>query len=240
MTDLRLMVCPHDTIRHAEGWYLLIQYLTRKTEATFHYDLALDFADFGERYTTAELVYANPAHAMRLVNAGYAPIAAPVDVYDEALLVAGAHVATTGIQAIHGAPLATVEPLLPTKLALLLLAREGVTPGDLVGCESWLSVVRSLWNGDVSYGILYRDAYLELSDQGKSLVQILAETCERLAFHIFCASPTIGNLAEHIGALLLAMADDPAGRDILAQLGIPGWRVIPDIEIRTLRAMLED
>lgn len=238
MTDLRLMVCPHDTVRHAEGWYLLIQYLTYKTEAAFHFDLSLDFADFGERYTTAELVYANPADAMRLLASGYTPIAAPIDIYDEAFLVAGANVATSEIAAVHGASLATVSALLPTKLVLRLLDRNGVTPGDLKNCESWLGVVRALWNGDTPYGILYRDAYLELSDQGKSMVKIVAETNEHVAFHMFCASPKIGNLADRIGSLLLAMADEPEGRDILAQLGIPGWRLMSHSEINTMHATL--
>jgi hypothetical protein len=239
MDTLSMAVCPHDTVRNSEGWYRLVQYLAQHMGLDVHYALSLDFADFHSRYREADLVYANPSDSLRLIDQhGFTPLVRPTDTFDEALLVTGPDSTTLDLQAIAGAQVATVEGLLPTRLAMRLLQAKGIAPGGLVGRDSWLSVVRAVWSGEAPFGILYRDAYEELSPQGKAMVQVMETTSERCAFHVLCGAPRIGGHAGAIADALVAMAGDAAGKDVLADMQLVGWRPVSADELGTMRALL--
>lgn len=239
MSGMTLAVCPHDTVRNSEGWYRLVQYLSLRLEQDLHFALSLDFADFHSLFAEADLVYANPSDAIKLIDShGFVPLARPTDTYDEALLVAGAEVSGPSIAAMAGAQLATVESLLPTRLALRFLGQQGITPSGLLGRDSWLSVVRAVWGGEAPYGILYRDAYDELSPQGKAMVQVVATTSEGCAFHVLCGSPRLGPLAGTIANTLYAMTTDSAGSEVLADMHFKGWSPIASGDFACIREVL--
>lgn len=238
MDDFDLAVCPHDTVRNSEGWFRLVQYLSQQLDVKIHFQIALDFVDFHSAYTTADLVYASPSDALKLIDQhGYTPLLHPTDIYDEALLVSGPNASLVELEALNGAPLATVEALLPTKLALRMLRSKGITPGALVGCGSWLSVVRSVWSGEAPYGILYRDAYDELSPQGKAMVQVIGATNERAAFHILCCGPKTQARYDQLRAALLAMADHDRGREVLSDLHFSGWQPVTAEALDVMRSI---
>jgi ABC-type phosphate/phosphonate transport system substrate-binding protein len=239
MTDLNLAVCPHDTVRNSEGWFRLVQYLSQKLAADVHFSLSLDFADFHERFSASDLVYANPSDAIKLIDGhGYTPLVRPADTYDEALLVAGPDGPPPALTALAGAPLATITTMLPTKIGLRLLNEENVAPGNLVNCDSWLGVVRSVWGGDTPYGIIYRDAYDELSEQGKAMVQVVATSNCRCAFHVFCASPKLAAQADALRTALLGMTDDAMGKEVLADMHLAGWQAVSAEQLDEMRAIL--
>ncbi|NTV65191.1 MAG: phosphate/phosphite/phosphonate ABC transporter substrate-binding protein, partial [Oscillochloris sp.] len=121
MRDLKLMVCPHDTVRNPEGWYRLIQYMTSHFGLHIHFELCFDFAEFHQNIGQADIVYANPSDALKLINQGYRPLVRPADIYDEALIVGGPEGELPDLSAISGATVATVENLLPTRIALKML-----------------------------------------------------------------------------------------------------------------------
>jgi ABC-type phosphate/phosphonate transport system substrate-binding protein len=239
MTDMSLAVCPHDTVRNSEGWFRLVQYLSQKLATNVHFSLSLDFADFHERFSASDLVYANPSDAIKLIDGhGYTPLARPTEVYDEALLVAGPDGPTPPLAALTGAPLATITAMLPTKIGLRLLDEQGVVPGSLVNCDSWLSVVRSVWGGDTPYGIIYRDAYEELSPQGRAMVQVIATSDCRCAFHVLCAGPQLAAQAGALSAAMLGMADDALGQEVLADMKLPGWQAVTAEQLDLMRGIL--
>lgn len=239
MPALTLMVCPHDTVRNSEAWYRLVQYLTKRTGVDIHFELTLDFADFHAQLPKAQLVYANPTDSLSLLAKGYRALARPAERYDEALLVAAAEANAPSVHDLNGAALATVERMVPTRLALRMLARDGLAPASLLNTDSWLGVVRTVWGGDAPYGILYRDAYEELSPQGKAMVQVIAATNEQVAFHSFCACSDCGGACDAVGAALLAMADDPEGRSVLADLGFTAWLPVPGEALQTMQDVLQ-
>lgn len=233
---ITLMVCPHDTVRNPEGWYRLVQYLTRQIETPIHFELALDFHDFHARLAGADLAYANPSDALRLIDqAGFQALARPAACYDEALIVAGK--GDQPLSAIDGAPVASVIAMLPTRLALRSLARQGLRPQELHDCDSWLGVVGCVWNERAPFGFLYRDSYEDLSEQSRAMVHVVAATDERVAFHSLCAHPDRAPAAA-ISAALLAMAEGEAGREVLADLRMSGWLPVSDAEIAAMRKLM--
>lgn len=239
MAGLTLAVCPHDTARNIEGWHRLARYLSRHLGRQVRFGLSPDFADFHRRAAEADLAYASPVDALRLIDRhGFTPLARPVGIYDEALIIASPDAPAVAIEALGGAPLATVEGLPATKLALRMLGARGLTPGPLVGRDSWLSVARAVWGGEAPYGILYRDAYEELSPQGKAMVQVIGTTDERCAFHALCGAPWLGPDAEAVSSALVAMASDGAGKEVLEELRLVGWRAVSADEVAVMRAAL--
>lgn len=238
MDDFNLAVCPHDTVRNSEGWFRLVQYLSYRMSAKIHFQISLDFADFHSTYATADLVYASPSDAVTLIDQhSYNPLLCPIGAYDEALLVTGPDAPLAGLESLHGASVATVKSLLPTKLALRMLSSQGITPGDLHGCDSWLAVVRAVWNGDAPYGILYRDAYDELSPQGKAMVQVIGATNERAAFHMLCCGPKTRTCCDDLKATLLGMPDDTLGKEVLGDLHFSGWQPVTDEALDVVRTI---
>ncbi len=239
MAELTLAVCPHDTARKPEGWSRLAKYLAQHLDVPIRFRPARDFADFYSRWATADLIYAGAGDALTLIDRhGFSPVVRPTDTYDEALLVTRPKTPVPSLEALGGAEVATVPGLLPTRLALRMLQARGIVPGVLTGRDSWLSVVRAVWGGETPYGILYRDAYDELSPEAKAMVQVIATTSERCAFHVFCGGSRLGAEASALAHALVAMASDGAGKDILDNLHMVGWRAVSTDELALMRDVL--
>lgn len=236
MDALTLAVCPHDTMRNPEGWSRLVTYLSQHLGVPISFIPARDFADFYSCWHAADLIYASSSDALTLIDGrGFRPLVRPTDTYDEALLVASPDAPSPLLEALGGAPVATVEGLLPTRLALRMLSARGITPGALANRDSWLSVVRAVWGGEAPFGIIYRDAYDALSPEGRAMVQVITATSERCAFHVLCARPRLGTHAGCLSDALVAMAGDAAGNDILESVHLVGWRAVTDDELAAMR-----
>ncbi|NJN18314.1 MAG: phosphate/phosphite/phosphonate ABC transporter substrate-binding protein [Oscillochloris sp.] len=240
MAAYKLMACPHDTVRSSSGWYRLAAYLGTHLPFELHFDLALDFSEFNERLGNGDLVFANPTDSLRLLSQGFVPIARASERYDEAILVMNAEAAPATAHALSGAAVATVASAAPTQLALYDLKQLGVTPGELKNYDSWLGVVRGLWNGEAPFGILYRDAYEDLSPQGRAMVQVITHTDVRKLFHSICASPRLVAEVPNLQPILLGMSSDPAGKEVLEDLGFTAWQVVEPAEINAMQALLNN
>jgi hypothetical protein len=231
------MACPHDAVRNPEGWHQLVRYLSARLDTAINFAISLDFTDFHQRMSQADIVYASATDALRLLSEGdFCALARPADIYDEALLVAGPDGPLPAVEALHGAAVASVEHLLPTRLALKMLRARRIVPASLTHRDSWLSVVRSVWNGEVPFGIIYRDAYNGLSPQGREMIRVLDATDWRSAFHLIVARPDLGEALATLTRALAAMPTHPDGVSALADLHIPAWLPVTDDDIARLRA----
>ncbi|GAB4129494.1 MAG: hypothetical protein Fur005_48170 [Roseiflexaceae bacterium] len=239
MPPITLYVCPHDTVRGSEHWYRLVQYVNQQTNQTHvqvHFKLTLDFADFHDHMATGDLVYANPTDAIKLIDhAGFQALVRPTDRYDEALIVASNDHHAAQLHDIQASNLVAVRGLAPTSIALDLLAQEGIKPAQIIEKESWLGVISTVGQGDQPFGVIYRDTYRDLSDQGKAMVRPIAESHAQIAFHMLVASPHIAAQHTQLAELLLQMNNDPAGAAILHDLDIPAWQAIDPVLLTNLR-----
>lgn len=239
MDVLTLLVCPHDTANNPVRWQMLAQYIAQRLSLHIQFDIMLDFTDFHEHMNTADLVYANPLDTLQLTERqGFVALAHPAGLYDEAVLIANHDIETPTLAMLEGQPIASVEQMLPTNIALYLLKRQAITPSSIINHDSWMSVIGSVWRNETSFGIVYKDTYQELSDQGKGMVQAFYTTEECIAFH----SMLLGNRAlanrEEIEQGLLQMHLDEKGQEVLADLPFAQWLPTNDESLAMMKQII--
>lgn len=240
MTTLTLMVCPHDTANNPDRWYLFAQYLSQTLAVSLSFDLALDFADFRERLPQADLVYANPADSLTLLDQGFVSLARPANLYDEVVFIANHDSVNPSIHTIQGQEIASVTTMLATKVGLRFLKRQGVQPVRVLHRDSWLGVIGSVWRGEAPFGIVYKDTFNELSDQGKCMCVHVATSDERMMFHSIVAGRKATEYQNSIGEVLLNMDTDEKGLAVLYELHIPQWLPVHPDEVETIRTLAKD
>ncbi|MEW6569514.1 MAG: PhnD/SsuA/transferrin family substrate-binding protein [Chloroflexota bacterium] len=218
MQRLDLMVCPHDTARNPERWFLFAQYLSHHLGDSVHFEQSLDFAEFQANMAQADLVYANPQHALKLAEGeGFLPLARASNLYDEAVLVTCAECEAAAAD-FHQARVATVPSMLVTQVALKSLSRSGIAPQDLQPAANWMGVVQALYKGEARFGILYKDFYEGMSNLSRKQVRVVGETTERSVYHCFMLAPRHAGRAPALQQVLLGMAGDARGATILQEL----------------------
>lgn len=204
------------------------------------FEISLDFQDFHENLHAAHIAYLNPTDCLKMrTDHGFVPLVRAEGHFDEAVFVTHPETASPTLAAMSGVDVASVRSQIPTRIALNMLHSQGVQIGKLQDKESWLSVISSVWGNEVDFGILYRDTYEHLSDQGKSMIQVIATSDEQKAFHCLSVAPALADKQQEITQALLAMADDAQGKEVLAELDIPRWVPITDDELTTMQRLME-
>lgn len=232
MSTFTMMVCPHDTVKEPERWYRMEQYLIQKLGIEIQFTIALDAVDFRENLHQADIVYTNPSDRLDiLVPQGFMPIAKPTNTHDEAVFVASTTISNPTLESLQGADIVTVKSLIATHIALHMLHSQGITPASIVDKDSWLSVISCVWNEEVPFGIVYKDTYDNLSDQGKGMVNVFATTNEQKVFHTIDISPKLADRKEEISQVLLGMDTDEQGQSVLNDLGIAKWLPVSPEEL---------
>jgi ABC-type phosphate/phosphonate transport system substrate-binding protein len=232
MSTLTLMVCPHDTIHEPERWYHLEKYLAQKLGIEMQFEMSLDFPDFHANIAKADIIYANPTdHITRLSKNGYLPLVRPAGLCDEAVFITNTETANPTLESLQGVELATVKELIPTHVALHALQSKGIAHGLLHQRDSWQGVISSVWNGEVPYGIVYKDTYDKLSEHGKSMVNAFATTNEGIAYHTIDIGPGLADRKDEIAQIFLAMDSDEEGRTVLKELDITKWQPVQQAEL---------
>lgn len=237
MQRLEMMVCPHDTASNPERWFLFAQYLSQITGWGMHFAPSLDFADFQAGMAQADLVYANPQHALKLsAQHGYLPLARAGNLYDEAVLVTTSE-CECALSDFHGASVVSVPSMLVTPVALQFLARAGIVPQAVQPAGSWMGVVHALYKGEARFGILYKDFYAGMGRLSRQQVRVLGETDARLVYHCFMLAPRHAASADEIRQALLDMADHPRGAEILRDLHMERMIPVQPEDLDALRAL---
>jgi hypothetical protein len=239
MSSLTLLVCPHDTAKEPDRWFRFAQYCSSRLETSVHFSFCLDFEDFHQHLEKADIVYANPTDSIRLMkDMGFCLLARPVNQYDEVLFIANPQVPNPAFASLQGEKLATVEGLLPTKIALSLLQKHDIQPAGLLGKPSWLSVVNAVSRGEANFGIVYKDTYLEMTPKMQALVNAFDSSDEKVAFHSIVLSPRAIEYRDKLEHLLLTMQTDEKGRNLLSDVHLQGWESVPPEDISTLQSLV--
>lgn len=238
MSKLTLMVCPHDTAKKPERWFRFVQYLNRHLSVTVHLEISLDFGDFHQHVDAADIVYANPADSIHLLEKGFSSLVRPINLHDEVVFVANHDISNPSLDSLQGATVATVKSMLPTKVALTMLKERGVVPAQLLDCSSWLSVVNSVSKHEASFGIVYKDTFDELSEKTKEIINAFAASNEQVIFHSINISPNAIAYKSDIERILVEMNADETGKDVLQELNIQGWRTTTNEEIDKIKHIL--
>ncbi|MEM8529590.1 MAG: PhnD/SsuA/transferrin family substrate-binding protein [Chloroflexota bacterium] len=240
MNGYSFIVCPHDTVHGSESWFRFAQYLARKLEINIHFDLSMDFEEFHARLDSADIAYANPKDTFKLVEQrNFTLVARADELYDELVFVANTDIANPSIESLQDARIVTVKSMLPTNIALYMLRKQSITPTEFIDVESWLSVMRCVWQGEANYGIVYKDTYEGFSEQSKGMVNAFLTSHEQVAFHAMTISPELEHRRSDFEQVLIAMDGDHLGQEILSQLNhIHKWTAITQDEIALMEQVL--
>ncbi len=241
MSKLRLMVCPHDTAKDPEKWYLFAQYVSLGLNLEVAFDIAMDFNAFHDKMQEADIIYANPRDTLRLTEEmGFSSLVRPDNRYDEVVFIANNDVDEPQLGDLHGETIATVKSMLPTNIALHLLKKESVEPDGLRDKNSWLSVINCVRRKETNFGFVYKDTYDDLSNLSKIMINTFHVSHEQLAFHSVNIGPQSNGMSDDLKTLLLDMEANPKGAEVLAKLGVPKWLPVTKPEIQGVRKVVDE
>ena len=126
-----------------------------------------------------------------------------------------------------------------TKLATSILQRQDIMPTEVVNKESWLGVVNAVAKDEASLGFVYKDTYDELSLKTKEMVIAIATSTEHKAFHALYLNPKARDHAQAISSVLQQIHLNPSGLDVLQELKVEAWELVPADALQSLFAMAE-
>lgn len=222
----RLSVCPHDTAKNLAGWFLLNTYLQRRLGFAMHFEPADNFNLEREAVLAggADFVYANPYSAWRFQQErGFIPVAKPIEVCDETLLVARAG---TPPDPSDGLTIASATDKLIVHFLGLTLLDQLKWPVRKMRYEfvgNHLKAVQAVLGGKAQAGFVFNETWNGLSANSRAELQVLAESRSRQACHCFCVGPALADRLPEIRTILCGMQEDPAGRRVLEDLRFRGF-----------------
>lgn len=221
MTKYKLMVCPHDTARKPERWFLFAQQLGKKLESIISFEPSIDFKEFHDKLTTSDIIYVNPQDSLRLYREQqYIPLAYPGDLYDEVVFIANKNVDHNSLQDINEQSTVSVRSMMPTCLAVEHLSGLGIKPALVTNRDSWMAVIKAVYRGGIPYGFVYRDFYESLNSLTRDAVDVIDITNDRKIYHMFMLNPQYSKYAEQITDVLLNFHTEVKGEEILKQLNM--------------------
>jgi phosphonate transport system substrate-binding protein len=238
----QLSVCPHDTAKNSTAWFFLNTYLQRQLGQGIHFEPRESFLDERQQVLAGghHLVYANPYSAFVFAQMlGFVPVARPVGVFDETVLVAPAGDALPTQRPLRLA--SATDKLIVHALGLSLLPGLGLSAGDcsvdFVGTH--VKAAHAVLQGKADLGFVYNETWQGLADSSRAALQVLGETKTRQAYHCFCVAPDWADQRERVQAILCGMKDDPKGQRVLEDLNRPaGFEPVGPGDLQALRSLV--
>ncbi len=222
----RLSVCPHDTAKNLAGWFLLNTYLQRRLGITMRFEPSENFNAEREQVLAGgyHLVYANPFSALKYVQErGFVPVARPVGVFDETLLVARRG---EGLPATRPLRVASATDKLIVHFLGLTLLHDLQVPIDACAFQmagNHLKAAQAVLEGHADVGFVFNETWHGLSPARRDALEVLAATERQMASHGFCVGPELADRIDDVRTVLCGMRDDPAGAAILDDLHFRGF-----------------
>lgn len=239
----RFSVCPHDTAKNLAGWFLLNTYLQRKLGLGMHFEPADNFIAEREAVLAggADFVYANPFSAFQYHRQrGFIPVARPVALSDETLLLARAGEALDPSQGLTIA--SATDELIVHFLGLTIVDELGWPLSrmryEYVG--NHLKAAQAVLNGKVDAAFVFNETWNGMAASTRASLQVLGETKRQMACHCFCVGPSLRDRLTDIQTILFEMHNDPSGRRILEDLRFSGFAPIEDDAMERLATLINE
>ncbi len=239
MSNIKLMVCPHDTAKNPENWFNFSLYLTKAIGNSFLFEKSIDFPDFHDQLTSGGLIYANPQDSVKLIKEhNYSPVARPINLSDEIVFIASKGLETPQVTDLTDKVITSVESMMVTKVGIKCLLENNIKPASIESKESWMAVVKSIFRNEADYAMVYKDFYEGLNNLSKSGLQKIGETTDGTIHHNLLVSPNLIDSITIIQETLVKMHEDTdAGQKILAALNIEKLVAVSKDEILKFEAL---
>jgi phosphonate transport system substrate-binding protein len=241
-TIYQLSVCPHDTAKNLAGWYLLNTYLQRNLGCDIHFNLQDNF--IVERETVLaggyHIVYANPYSAMEFSEKlGFIPVARPIGVFDETLLVI--RKGTKPLELASPKVATATKGLIVHALGCMELRKQAK---DISACEfiiagNHMKAAQAVIKGEADIGFVFNETWHGMSATSRESLEVIGESHEGYGFHCFCISPEWADKKNRLLEILTGMQQDSnGGSRILEDLKFKGFEPVPDNAIALLEKIV--
>lgn len=237
-SKFQLSVCPHDTAKNLAGWYFLNTYMQRKLGCSIRFNPQDNFIVEREAVLAGgyHLVYANPYSALEFSANGFTPVARPVGVFDETLLVVKKG---TNLAEIPKPKVSTAtKGLIVHALGCNLLQQLQIDPNicEFIISGNHLKATQAVIRGEADIGMVFNETWYGMNPATRESLEVIGESKEGHAFHCFCISPEWADKKDQVSEILVGMVQDhPKGVKILEDLKFKGFEPAPDDTIARLR-----
>ena len=238
----RLVVPSQDDAGHLAGWYLLNVYLQRSLGLTLKLEPAPSEEAFELLFGQPGLiVHANAYNTLRgMREAGWLPVARPVQVFEEILVLARRGTARPARHPVRVA-CASEHSSLP-RLGADTLELQGLLVDDceIHACGSETRALQSLLQGDSDLALLDSRSWSGLGPALRDQLYRVAESRSRRCFSTLCISPDLSELHAPLLTLLSELPQHNTGEHLLTDLAYPGFEAVPAEALTHLETWLKE
>jgi len=242
MTVYRLSVCPHDTAKNVIAWFYFNTYLQRKLNCRIRFEPKDNFIDERKAVLAGgyHIVYANPFSAAIFRKLlGFIPVAKPINVFDETLLICRAGESIPNHRPIKVA--SATDKLIIHVLGLSLLQAQNIQLSD---CEflfvgTHLKVAQAVIEGQADLGFIYNETWSGLTESTRRALAVISETNSKQAYHCFCVSTEWADKVDQIREILCNMQNDEQGKRVLKELCFAGFESMSESDLDSMVQLIE-
>jgi phosphonate transport system substrate-binding protein len=240
-SPVRLIVPPHDDAGHLAGWYLLNVHLQRSLGISCVVEAGPNEDDFHHLFGTPSLIVLANAYQtpQGQRQGGWYPVARPVGVYDELLVLARRDPARAGARHPVRVGCASRHSWVP-RAGMETLALQGLLDDDcaITAFGSEAAAIQSLLQGETDLVLLDDRAWSGLGPALRDQLYRVTESRLRRCFSTLCLSPDLAALRAPLLELLSQLPTHPTGEHLLTDLGYPGFEPVPPAALAELSAWL--
>lgn len=238
--SVRLIVPPQDDAGHLAGWYLLNVHLQRTLKVGSTVEPGPGEDDFQRLFGQPSLiVLANAYQTLQgQRQAGWLPVARPVGLYDELLVLARRQGDRPSRLPVR-VGCASRQSWLP-RAGAQALVQQGLLEDDcdIVALGGEAAAIDALLRGDTDLTLLDKRAWSGLVPGVREQLYCVAESQQRRCFSTLCLSPDLAALHGPLMELLEQLPVHPTGEHLLTDLGFPGFAPVDETDLAPLQAWL--
>lgn len=235
---LSLMVVPDYLPDQFSTWYLLNNYLQKKSDQNISLIMPPSFDEVTAHQDKEKvsMLFVNPFAAGTYVREqGYLPLVRPKNKSDEIVIVAAADSDINAIEDLKG----TVELALSNNedanfIGLRLLEPANLSDDELVikRKDNFLMVASGVIRHHAKVGIIQSDVYDSFNSVTKDQLKVLLKSRINEVSHVMLYHPDAVSNAELLKDVLCKMADDADGANIVKALNFPeGFTALSEEEM---------
>lgn len=224
---LSLMVVPDYLPDQFSTWYLLNNYLQKKSDQNISLIMPPSFDEVKAQQDKEKvsMLFVNPFAAGNYVREqGYLPLVKPKNQPDEIVIVTAADSEINAIEELKG----TVELALSNNedanfIGLRLLEPANLSDDELVinRKDNFLMVASSVIRQQAKIGIIQAEVYDSFNSVTKDQLKVLLKSRINEVSHVMLYHKDIADKAEPLREILCKMADDSDGATIVKALSFP-------------------
>jgi phosphonate transport system substrate-binding protein len=238
----RLIVPSQDDAGHLAGWYLLNVHLQRSLDLTLKVEPAPEDEAFAQLFGQPGLiVHANAYNTLRgMREAGWRPVARPVQVFEQLLVLARRGTARPARHPVRVACASEASSL--PRLGADTLEQQGLLADDceIHACGSDQRALNSLLQGDSDLALLEARAWSGLGPSLRDQLYRVTESHSHRCFSSVCISPDLAHLESPLRDLLTCLPQHSTGETLLTDLGYPGFEAVPAEALQQLESWLRE